>query len=136
MDARRGRFKPSAICRRRTWLEYADYDDAVAAVARHFSLAPAEFVLTNGLDEGLHSAATLALRGRADGEAIILEPAFDMYAIVTEAIGGRPVRLGPTPDLSPGIEQRPRRDHAAHAADLRQHADESDRARDRGRCDL
>lgn len=85
--------------------QYADYDDAVAAVARHFSLAPAEFVLTNGLDEGLHSAATLALRGRADGEAIILEPAFDMYGIVTEAIGGRPVRLGPTPDLSPGIEQ-------------------------------
>jgi histidinol-phosphate aminotransferase len=84
--------------------QYPDYDDAYAAVTRRFGLSPSEFVLTNGLDEGLHSAATLALRGRADGEAIILEPAFDMYAIVTEAIGGRPVRLGPTPDLSPGIE--------------------------------
>ena len=84
--------------------QYPDYDTAVAAAARRFGLSPAEFVLTNGLDEGLHSAATLALRRRADGEAIILEPAFDMYGIVTEAVGGRPVRLGPTPDLSPGIE--------------------------------
>jgi histidinol-phosphate aminotransferase len=84
--------------------QYPDYEDAYAAVARRFGLSPSEFVLTNGLDEGLHSAATLALRARADGEAIILEPAFDMYAIVTEAIGGRPVRLGPTSGLSPGIE--------------------------------
>jgi histidinol-phosphate aminotransferase len=85
--------------------QYPDYDDAVAATARRFDLSPSEFVLTNGLDEGLHSAATLALRGRADGDAIILEPAFDMYAIVTEALGGRPVRLGPAPDLSPGVER-------------------------------
>lgn len=85
--------------------QYPDYDEAVRAAARRFDLAPSEFVLTNGLDEGLHSAATLALRGRSDGEAIIIEPAFDMYAIVTTAAGGNPIRLEPTPDLSPGIER-------------------------------
>jgi histidinol-phosphate aminotransferase len=85
--------------------QYPDYDEAVAAAARRFDLAPSQFVLTNGLDEGLHSAATLALRGRSDGEAIIIEPAFDMYAIVTTAAGGNPIRLEPTPDLSPGIER-------------------------------
>jgi histidinol-phosphate aminotransferase len=85
--------------------QYPDYDGAVAATARRFGLAPAEFVLTNGLDEGLHAAATLALRARADGEAIIIEPAFDMYAIVTVGVGGRAVRLEPLPDLSPGIER-------------------------------
>jgi histidinol-phosphate aminotransferase len=85
--------------------QYPDYDGAVAATARRFNLSPAEFVLTNGLDEGLHSAATLALRRRSDGEAIIIEPAFDMYAIVTTAVGGNPIRLAATPDLSPGIER-------------------------------
>lgn len=85
--------------------QYPDYDEAVAAAARRFRLSADEFVFTNGLDEGLHAAATLALRGRDDGEAIVIEPAFDMYAIVIAAAGGRAVRLPPLPDLSPGIER-------------------------------
>jgi histidinol-phosphate aminotransferase len=84
---------------------YPDYGDVTAAVGRHFQLTAADFVLTNGLDEGLHAAATLALRGRSDGEAIVIEPAFDMYAVVIEASGGRIVQLDPLPDLAPGIER-------------------------------
>ncbi|MGH9329586.1 MAG: pyridoxal phosphate-dependent aminotransferase, partial [Vicinamibacterales bacterium] len=37
--------------------------------------------------------------------AIIIEPAFDMYAVVTTGAGGRAVRLDPLPDLAPGIER-------------------------------
>jgi histidinol-phosphate aminotransferase len=84
---------------------YPDYDRAIAAAADYFELEPGEFVLTNGLDEGLHAAATLALRGRTDAEAIIIEPAFDMYEVVTQANAGRVVRLDPLPDFSPGIER-------------------------------
>ncbi|MGH9330879.1 MAG: aminotransferase class I/II-fold pyridoxal phosphate-dependent enzyme, partial [Vicinamibacterales bacterium] len=84
---------------------YPDYDEVVAAAARYFRLPATEFVLTNGLDEGLHAAATLALRGGVDGEAIVIEPAFDMYAVVTAAAGGRVVRLDSLPDLSPGVER-------------------------------
>jgi histidinol-phosphate aminotransferase len=84
---------------------YPDYDSAIAAAADYFHLAPGEFVLTNGLDEGLHAAATLALRGRSDAESIIIEPAFDMYEVVTQANAGRVVRLDPLPDFSPGVER-------------------------------
>jgi histidinol-phosphate aminotransferase len=84
---------------------YPDYAEPVAAAAQYFHLSPSRFVLTNGLDEGLHAAATLALRGRGDGEGILIEPAFDMYEIVTTALAGRVVRLDPLPDLSPGIER-------------------------------
>ena len=84
---------------------YPDYERAIAAAADYFHLEPGEFVLTNGLDEGLHAAATLALRGRTDAEAIIIEPAFDMYEVVTHANAGRGVRLDPLPDFSPGVER-------------------------------
>jgi histidinol-phosphate aminotransferase len=98
LEALRGLSGADAAC-------YPDYGDVIAATARYFGLTAAEFVLTNGLDEGLHAAATFALRGRFDGEAVVIEPAFDMYAVVIEASAGRIVRLDPLPDLAPGIER-------------------------------
>lgn len=75
---------------------YPDYDDAVAATARWFGISPAELLLTNGLDEGILAASVAALRGGAAGdpfEAIVIVPAFDMYAACAHAAGGRVVEV-------------------------------------------
>lgn len=84
---------------------YPDYDAAIDAAAAYFALPASQLVLTNGLDEGLLAAAIVALRGRANGEAIVIDPAFEMYDIVTAAAGGRVVRVPPGPDLAPDVER-------------------------------
>jgi len=74
---------------------YPDYDAARAAVARHFGV-PADFVLlTNGLDEGILAAIGAAFRDRSGGipETLGVTPAFDMYDILTTALGGRMVTV-------------------------------------------
>jgi histidinol-phosphate aminotransferase len=79
---------------------YPDYADATAACARLLGVDPSWVVLTNGLDEGIWAAASSCLRaGDAAGEAIISEPAFDMYAACVNAVGGRLVAVPPRPDL-------------------------------------
>ena len=57
-------------------------------------------LLTNGLDEGILAAAAAAFRDRTRPgipEAIGVAPAFDMYEVCTNALGGRllTVPLGP-----------------------------------------
>ena len=42
--------------------------------------------ITNGLDEGLHVVAQAAKIGRPDFEAIVVEPAFEMYAACIAAV--------------------------------------------------
>ncbi len=82
---------------------YPDYDTATAACAARLGVAAEETVLTNGLDEGILAVALSALRsGREKGaiEAVIPEPAFDMYASCADAAGARLVCVGPEPDLS------------------------------------
>ena len=74
---------------------YPDYEAARAAVARHFKV-PSEFVLlTNGLDEGILAAIGAAFRNRAGGipETLGVSPAFDMYEVMTTALGGRMVTV-------------------------------------------
>lgn len=81
---------------------YPDYDQATGAVARRLGVAPDNVLLTNGLDEGIFLAALVALRGApaaAPYEAIIVQPAFDMYAACTDAIGGRVVDVAPQSDF-------------------------------------
>jgi histidinol-phosphate aminotransferase len=73
--------------------EYPDYDTAVAATARRLQVNPDSVLLTNGLDEGILVAAMVALRDAAAGEAIVVVPAFDMYAACTDAVGGRVVAV-------------------------------------------
>jgi len=82
---------------------YPDYREVTAACARHLGLDESAFVLTNGLDEGLLAASIAYLqRGRStfETEAIIVEPAFGMYADCVEATGGRAVTVLPRPDFS------------------------------------
>ncbi|HSL20801.1 MAG TPA: histidinol-phosphate transaminase [Vicinamibacterales bacterium] len=72
---------------------YPDYGPAREAAARWFGVRGDQMILTNGLDEGLFAAAILALRGRADGEAIVVDPAFEVYPAIVEALAGTVVRV-------------------------------------------
>ncbi|MBI2220588.1 MAG: histidinol-phosphate aminotransferase family protein [Acidobacteria bacterium] len=72
---------------------YPDYAAAVAATATWFAIRPDQFVLTNGMDEGIFAAAILALRGRSDAEGIVIEPAFEVYDACVRCLSGRVVRV-------------------------------------------
>jgi histidinol-phosphate aminotransferase len=75
---------------------YPDYDAAVRACADRLGVAEDQVLLTNGLDEGILATAIAALRGSpADSpyEAIVVVPAFDMYAACTDALGGRVIEV-------------------------------------------
>jgi histidinol-phosphate aminotransferase len=78
---------------------YPDYTAANNACARRLGVPVESLVLTNGLDEGILAVAVAALRGPAGSpfEAVVVVPAFDMYAACSDAAGGRviAVPLGP-----------------------------------------
>ena len=80
--------------------KYPDYTAVTQAVASHVGVAPAQVLLTNGLDEGIFAVAIAQFRGGRFSEAVVLEPAFGMYADAVEAVGGRVVPVMPGPDLS------------------------------------
>ena len=64
-----------------------DYRPITAAVARWFGVPDDWVLVTNGLDEGLHLAAQSAARGTTRAHrphALIVEPAFEMYAICAD----------------------------------------------------
>ena len=73
--------------------EYPDYDRAVMATSARLGVEPDRLLLTNGLDEGILVAAMVALRATAGAEAIVVVPAFDMYAACTDAAGGRVIEV-------------------------------------------
>jgi len=74
--------------------EYPDYDAAISATAARLGVAAESLLLTNGLDEGILVAAMAAFRATAgEAEAIVVVPAFDMYAACTDATGGRVVEV-------------------------------------------
>jgi histidinol-phosphate aminotransferase len=82
---------------------YPDYDAAIAAASARLSVGADSLLLTNGLDEGILAAAMVALRGcspASPAEAIVVVPAFDMYASCTDAVGGTVVEV----PLSSGFE--------------------------------
>ena len=99
---------------------YPDYAPITAECERWFGVAAGWVQLTNGLDEGLQVVAQYArLRGDAESrgsvpgergpipsafDAIILEPAFEMYAACTEAAGGAVVRIPPAPGFEFPLE--------------------------------
>lgn len=68
---------------------YPDYDQVVGRAARWLRVEPASVALTNGLDEGILSAATTALVGGGGApEGLIVEPAFEVYEDTIVAAGG------------------------------------------------
>ena len=82
---------------------YPPYSAAIDACARHFGVAADSIALVNGLDEGLMGIAIAYLRSSAGGfvpEAIIPQPAFEIFAFNTEVVGGRVMNVEPNPDFS------------------------------------
>ena len=59
----------------------------MAACATRLGLTPEQIVLTNGLDEGILALTVAALRDRdaTVPEAVVVVPAFDMYASTAAA---------------------------------------------------
>lgn len=77
---------------------YQDTAPLHATVADRFGVATGQVLLTNGLDEGILAAAIAYLQGD-HREAIVLDPAFGMYADCVEAVGGTLVRVAPRGDF-------------------------------------
>lgn len=87
---------------------YPPYQAATEICARHFQVDPDRLSLVNGLDEGIMALAVGYLRPAQSGlirEAVIPEPAFEIFAFDTEVVGGRPVRVMPRPDFSFALEE-------------------------------
>jgi histidinol-phosphate aminotransferase len=79
---------------------YPDYTLVYRDVAAHLGVPESSVLLTNGLDEGILLAAVIAQKRRpadGDAEAIVILPAFDMYAITSDACGIRVITVAPGP---------------------------------------
>jgi histidinol-phosphate aminotransferase len=75
---------------------YPDYQAAIASCAARLGVPEDRVLLTNGLDDGILALSLAALRGSpADAplEAIVVVPAFDMYAACADAVGGRVIEV-------------------------------------------
>lgn len=82
---------------------YPPYAAATRACAEYLGVAPDRLALVNGLDEGLMGLAVAYLRPPVGGpipEAIVPEPAFEIFRIDTEVVGGQIVSVMPRPDFS------------------------------------
>ena len=84
---------------------YPDYTSVTGAVERWLGVDPGWVQLTNGLDEGIHVAAQSVAadgirRGLALRPAVIVEPAFEMYAICARAAELPVVRIPPLDDFA------------------------------------
>src|SRR5207248_6060775 len=79
---------------------YPPYTAAVEACARYLGVTPERLALTNGLDEGIMAIAVAHLRPPPGGpvpEAIVPEPAFEIFRFDTAVAGGRLVQVMPRP---------------------------------------
>ena len=82
---------------------YPPYEAATRACAAYLGVDPDRLSLVNGLDEGIMALAVAYLRPRPGAdrpEAIIPDPAFEIFAFDTEVVGGRPIRVEPNADFS------------------------------------
>ncbi len=84
------------------------YAAATDAVAKYLDVAPDRVTLTNGLDEGIMSLAVAYLRPPAGGpvpEAVVPEPAFEIFRFDTAVAGGRLVQVPPRPDFTFALDE-------------------------------
>jgi histidinol-phosphate aminotransferase len=87
---------------------YPPYEAATRACAKYIGVDPDHLSLLNGLDEGIMCTAIGYLRSTVGGsvpEAVIPDPAFEIFAIDTEVLGAKPVRVAPNPDFSFPLER-------------------------------
>jgi histidinol-phosphate aminotransferase len=82
---------------------YPPYAEATDACARHLGVPADRVMLVNGLDEGIMSASIAYLRPQAGSgvvpEAVVPEPAFEIFRFDTAVAGGRLVQVMPKPDF-------------------------------------
>jgi histidinol-phosphate aminotransferase len=87
---------------------YPDYGDTYRACASWLGVRADELLITNGLDEGIYTAAVAWLQRGRDGapaEAVVVEPAYALFAASAEVMGARVVRAGPRPDFGLPLEE-------------------------------
>src|SRR5206468_3662115 len=87
---------------------YPPYAAATEECAQQLGVEPDRIVLTNGLDEGILALAITLLRPTPGGpipEAIVPEPAFEIYRSDTEVAGGRLVQVMPRPDFRVRLDE-------------------------------
>jgi histidinol-phosphate aminotransferase len=87
---------------------YPPYTAATDAVATYLGVAPDRITLTNGLDEGIMSLAVAYLRPPVGGpvpEAVVPEPAFEIFRFDTAVAGGRLVQVMPRSDFTFALDQ-------------------------------
>jgi histidinol-phosphate aminotransferase len=86
---------------------YPDYGALSRECAEYLGVRETQLVLTNGLDEGLLAATVSGFRAMHGSsgppeapeapEAIVPQPAFEMYSVFVKAAGGRVVPVAPRP---------------------------------------
>jgi len=82
---------------------YPPYAEATEAVARYLGVPADRITLTNGLDEGIMAVSVAYLRPAVAGpvlEAVVPEPAFEIFRFDTAVAGGQLVQVMPKPDFS------------------------------------
>jgi histidinol-phosphate aminotransferase len=86
---------------------YPPYKAVVDACAAHFGVSPDRIALTNGLDEGIFAACVAYLRPLPTGpaEAIVPQPAFEIFALNASAAGARPIEVAPRRDFEFALDE-------------------------------
>jgi histidinol-phosphate aminotransferase len=82
---------------------YPPYAGATDAVATYLGVPADRVTLANGLDEGIMALAVAYLRPPIGGpvpEAVVPEPAFEIFRFDTAVAGGTLVQVMPRPDFS------------------------------------
>src|SRR5579872_3590256 len=82
---------------------YPPYTKATAAVASYLRVPAHKITLVNGLDEGIMALAVAYLRAEIGGpqlEAIVPEPAFEIFRFDTAVAGGKLIQVMPHADFS------------------------------------
>src|SRR3954464_15098994 len=82
---------------------YPAYAKATQAVAAYLGVETANITLVNGLDEGIMAVAVAFLRAAIGGpqlEAVVPEPAFEIFRFDTAVAAGRLVQVMPRADFS------------------------------------
>lgn len=87
---------------------YPPYAAATRACAEYLGVDPDHVSLVNGLDEGIMATAVAKLRPRVGEpafEAIVPQPAFEIFALDTEAVGGVVVAVPPGLDYAFPVDE-------------------------------
>jgi histidinol-phosphate aminotransferase len=87
---------------------YPPYTAATRACAQYLGVDPDRLALTNGLDEGIMGLAVAYLRPPVGGpvpEALVPEPAFEIFRVDTDAVGGHFVPVMPRPGFAFALDE-------------------------------